>query len=278
MLSLDKLARPLNAAEVIERLTAIAQLEESEPLRVSQAYVTTPSIVGREPELGFFRTRILSALRSKGSTVVVEGVSGVGRSRLLSSFILEGRLAGVTVLSADGSGAHGADYSVISTLAERMLEALPEDALEAARPEAEVLGHVIPNLRARTREVELIDETDSERLRARIQSALHELFIRVLNRVSLMIAADDINLCDEPSLAALATLAKIASSYRLVLAATLNKDLQAIARQCTYLHGARAALGGQRYCTLPRGQLGFAQRPARAATAAESAAGVTSAD
>jgi len=147
LLSLDKLARPVNAAEVIERLTAIGQLEQYEVLQVSQAYVTTPSIVGRERELGVFRTRILSALRGRGSTVVLEGESGVGRSRLLSSFVLEGKLAGATVLSAQGGGAHGGDYGVISVLFERMLDALPEETQEAALPKVEVLGHVIPSAR-----------------------------------------------------------------------------------------------------------------------------------
>jgi len=224
MLSLDKLARPVNAAEVIERLTAIAHLQESEVLEVSQAYVTTPTVVGRERELTVFRTRVLSALRGRGSTVMLEGVSGVGRSRLLSSFVLEGKLAGATVLSADGGSVHGGDYAVISRLIERMLDLLPEQVQQAARPEVEVLGHVIPCLR--TRDVELIVETDPERLRARTQRALQHLFTRVVRDVPLMIAVDDVHLCDEPSLAALATLATMASRYRLVLALTLNQEIE----------------------------------------------------
>jgi len=41
-----------------------------------------------------------------------------------------------------------------------------------------------------------------------------------------MIAVDDVHQCDEPSMAALATLAKISSQRRLVLAVTLNPEME----------------------------------------------------
>ncbi|HMI94774.1 MAG TPA: serine/threonine-protein kinase, partial [Polyangiales bacterium] len=51
LLSLEPVARPSSAAEVLDRLAAIAALPRSEQLAVADAYLSTPELVGRGAEL-----------------------------------------------------------------------------------------------------------------------------------------------------------------------------------------------------------------------------------
>jgi hypothetical protein len=90
LLALDRSARPPNAAEVMKRLAAIAGLTIAEHVEVSRAYLATPTLLGRDRELIEIRKGMLSLVRGDGNTLVVEGLSGSGRSRVLDACALEG--------------------------------------------------------------------------------------------------------------------------------------------------------------------------------------------
>ncbi len=146
LLSIDALARPSNAAEVMEKLSAVAGLEADEQLSVSHVYLSAPALQGREDELLRVRNQVLGALGKRGSTVVIEGVAGVGRSRFLDACVLEGTLAGAVVLRAAASSAHAGQWGAVRALSFQLLKALPEAASQAVKPHLPVLSHVLPDL------------------------------------------------------------------------------------------------------------------------------------
>ncbi len=146
LISLDPLGRPTNAVEVMERLSAIAGLTIDEQLVASHAYLSTPTLVGRNDQLLRVRKLMLRALGSRGGTVMIEGDEGVGRSRFLDACVLEGKLAGATVLRAEASDSHTGDWGVVRTILLQLLEALPELALPAIQPRLPVLGHLSSEL------------------------------------------------------------------------------------------------------------------------------------
>ncbi len=146
LISLDPLARPANAAEVMERIDALVEPEGDERLLVARAYLSTPTLVGREEQLLRVRWQIVGATQGRGGSLMVQGAAGVGRSRLLDACVLEGKLAGATVLRADASDASQGKWGAVRTMARQLLDALPEVALEAARPYLSVLGHLLPEL------------------------------------------------------------------------------------------------------------------------------------
>ncbi len=149
LLSLDRVARPTNAAEVMERLSVIGGFEVDDRLLVSQAYLTTPTLVGRDEPLLRVRKRMIRALRGSGSSLVIEGGSGAGRSRFLDACVLEGTLSGAIVLRADASDAHTGHWGAVRAMISQLLEASPAVAWEAAKPHLPVLGHVFPELLGR---------------------------------------------------------------------------------------------------------------------------------
>ncbi len=146
LMDLDPIARPVTAAEVTERLSAIAGFKVDEQLLVSKAYLSTPTLVGRGHHITRVRKHMLGAPRRRGTMLLIEGPAGAGRTRFLDACVLEAKLAGATVLRADVSDAHAGNWGAARVLATRLLDELPELALDAAGPHLPVLGHLLPEL------------------------------------------------------------------------------------------------------------------------------------
>jgi len=88
LLNLDRMARPIYASDVVEKLTAYAGLEPDDTVEVKQAYLATPSLTGRDSVVTDLLKRTVRILgRRGGQTLLFEGPSGMGRSRLLSELV-----------------------------------------------------------------------------------------------------------------------------------------------------------------------------------------------
>ncbi|MBN1654828.1 MAG: protein kinase [Deltaproteobacteria bacterium] len=142
----DPLARPVNVAEVMERLSAIAGLSIDDELVVSQSYLSTPVLAGRDEQITRIKKQLAQAQLSHGGTILIDGVPGVGHSRLLDAIVLEGKISGATVLRADASDAYAGDWGIVRVLISQLLDLIPDEALATAKPYVRVLGHVSPQL------------------------------------------------------------------------------------------------------------------------------------
>jgi hypothetical protein len=226
LMNLDPAVRPASAAEVMERLSAIAGLPSDEQLPVAQAYLATPTLVGRESDLDLMRKMVARAQRRRGASVLIRGPAGVGRSRLLDALVLEGKLGGAVVLRADAGDATSGHYGVVRAIAAQLLRAFPTLALEAVEAHLPVLGHVIPELLAGRSDVKLQDFEDSQQLRRRVQPALRQWLSDLGRRKSIIIAVDDLHRIDEPSAVFLALLSNEVSQRSIVLAVTVDSRAQ----------------------------------------------------
>jgi tRNA A-37 threonylcarbamoyl transferase component Bud32 len=193
LLSLDTFARPASAVEVIERLSAIADLPNEEQL-LAQAHLAAPALVGQGDVLKTFALALSRAQRGQGGVWLIEGAAGAGKSRVLERCALDAKLSGACVLSASAEDARG-DFGVVRALRERFYEANGE---HPSSPDAGRAG-------AREHDAEGL-----EQLCARDQS--------------LVLAIDDLDDCDEPSLAALASLSRVAAEQRILIIATLGPE------------------------------------------------------
>ena len=204
MLDPDVLARPQSAAEVMARLSAIADLPLTEAADVEHGYLAAPKLVGRDAALIQARTQLLRAARGQSSTLLIGGTSGVGRSRMLDACVLDAELAGALVLRADATDGTLA-FGVMRRLVRRALEARP-----ALRARASELG--LDPLVAQGSEANVA----LPRRDALIAASVRLLAGACARRV-LAIAVDDAHAIDEPSLALLASLAEEPRAQRLVL-------------------------------------------------------------
>jgi hypothetical protein len=226
LLNLDRFARPASAAAVIERLDGLlgqsgdARAERPEAAR---AYLATPKLVGRDQELARVRERMVHSLRGRGAVMLIEGEPGSGRSRFLDACVLEARLLGAAVLRADASDGTRGDYGVATVLAEQLTEIVPKLAADVARLRRGSLARVIPGLAAAETEPSGGAATE----RRHVQTALRDWFRAIARSKRIVIAVDDADRIDEPSLAVLAALAHKSERRKLVLIATVRRDAPA---------------------------------------------------
>ena len=218
LISPDRCVRPASAAEVMERLCAIASLPLTERPEVTRAYLTLPALVGRERAILDIRELLSRAKQRDGAPLVIEGEPGLGCSRLLDVCVLEAKLFGATVLRAGAGEPGSSDYGVVKALASQLLQAFPNLGQKAAWlrqpavPEAERRQH---------------------------HAKVRDFFLAIPRSQQLVVAVDDFDRVDEPSQAILAALAHHCEHRALTLAVTLPprptsvpaKVVQGIARR-----------------------------------------------
>ncbi|HEX4351836.1 MAG TPA: serine/threonine-protein kinase, partial [Polyangiales bacterium] len=219
LLALDRSTRAFSAPDVMSRLCTLAGLPVTEQAQVSRAYLTTPTLVGRDRELVTARKHMLSLARGDGGTLLVSGVSGSGRTRMLDACALEAKLVGAQVIRA-GANNERADWDVARVLAAQLLHLLPEQAKEAARLSRDVLAQVIDAFK-----IERIASQSSAPVeRNALIRALRDFFLTLARSQRLVIVVDDADLIDEPSAALLAALANKTERHPILLALSVDRE------------------------------------------------------
>jgi hypothetical protein len=227
LLRLDPDARPSSAAEVMQRLSAIDGCALDEGLLVAQAYLSTPTLVGREKDLFRVRSKIKRAMQGRGGAVAIRGSSGVGRSRLLDACVLEATLLGATVMRTDADRALAGDYGVLRMFARELLQTMPDAALAAAQSKLALLAHAVPELLSLAPEV-TPQAMAPDLLRSQLQPALREWLFTLSQRRPLVMAIDDFQRIDEPSATLFALLALDVRQHAIALIVSIETGAAAV--------------------------------------------------
>ena len=250
LLSLDPARRPRTAFEVMQRLSAIAGLDRDES-QVSQAYLWTPMLVARERVLAALAERVEDARAARGSACLLRTQSGAGRSRVLDACVLEAKAKGAIVLRASATGASVEDFAVAQVLADQLLDALGTRAIESARHTTafELLFEGATDHAAQGSAPAFPPPARLQRFskaaagRNEVADALEAWLRQVSRRHLLLVAVDDMQRCDAPSVSLLAALAAQLGHQRLLLVLTIDSDaperapdaLQVLAKHCREL-------------------------------------------
>jgi hypothetical protein len=239
LLRVDPARRPSSAFEVLQRLAAIAGEPIAESALIARAYLSTPVLVGRDTLQWRFHSSLERAQLAHGGGLLFEGASGLGRTRLLDSCVLEAKTSGAIVLHLAGRAAAVAAFSSAHRLAEQLLENLPElarsCALETAVPPvlfAAAASGQLPTLRSIASFAEQPEAT---------QAALQAWLKRISQTQLLVIAVDDIERIDESSLALLVALVHEASSAQLLIVSSALSPIDEIARPALGVLKARCS-------------------------------------
>lgn len=228
LLSQRPLARPKHAAEVIDRLNAIAQLEPDPELDVAQGYIQSAGIVGRDRELGAARRRIERALGGEGKAIIIRGDLGTGKTRLLREIAVEAQLSGLTVVRAEGESGRRKPYGVVQHLAAELLKVAPEVAVNSVGTNADELTAIIPGLSRHlgTRTAMRIEtnlRADLRENRLETQNAVRDWLFRCAEAAPLALVVDDLNWCDEASASVLTALALEVEKHALLVVGSLRR-------------------------------------------------------
>ena len=212
LLTLDRAGRPQSAPEVISRLSAIADLPQEDSAQITRAYLTTPTLVGRDAALLEVRRCMLSLMRGDGGVLLVRGEAGTGRSRLLDACALEGKLLGAAVLRSDARDSNQ-DWGVARVLGNQLFELFPEPAQAAARLSRNVIGQLIEGLRGD----ELQTGTNYANERSLLTRELRDWLLSMSKTQRLVMIVDDIDRIDDASVALLCAVAHRADRHPLLL-------------------------------------------------------------
>ncbi len=244
LLCAEPLGRPSHAAEVIERLGAVAELPPAPELEAAQGYVTSAAMVGRERELELARKRIERTQAGQGGALVIEGRSGMGKTRLLREIELEAKLSGAVVLHGEG-GATAGPYALVRELA-RQLERRGRRDPEQSSAHAALIDRLLPDPLALDGDRQG-GSRDHREERAAVQAAFSDWLTAFAMHRPLVLVLDNLQRVDESSAAVLAGLAHIAPDRSLLLVAAIRSD------EPSRAHGALANLRERAVRLRPRG-------------------------
>ena len=223
LLSADPLARPSTAAEVVDRFEAVARLDPDPAIAVDPGLLANASLIGRRREMTRLVRQVRRVVDGAGSTVLIEGPAGHGKTRLLREATLEAQLAGATVISVSSDAGRG-PYGVVRAIARELLATAAVDALAAAEPRAAVLARVLPEIRAKFPSQRPEPPGNPREERLAVQGELVEWIGAIAANRKLVLLVDDVQRCDEASAAVLVTLALECDTRPLLLVATQRTD------------------------------------------------------
>jgi len=182
--------------------------------------ILCPTLVGRETELAALDALLAEALRGAGRTVVIAGDAGIGKSRLLATFLVHARSSGAQIL-------HG--------------QCIKAEARRPFGPFVDSLRGVTGVVPAPEAEREALTDPD---LRYRSLRSFAKTFADLARRAPIVVAIDDLHWADEGTLELFTYLAKALQERTALLVGAYRTD------GLDRLHALRASL-----TALTRGRL-----------------------
>jgi tRNA A-37 threonylcarbamoyl transferase component Bud32 len=228
LLNVTPTKRPSSAAEVIDRLAAIASLD-AEPLTgLAESHLLSSALVGRAREKQQLEQHVQRALRGEGSVVILDGASGMGCTRLASELSIDARIAGLTSLRIDAL-AHPEPGGTLRALCRALLEAAPLEAAASLPAYVGVLGQAFAELKGHARQVGAAPQVPREPAERKtlVQRTFLSWLLDVCAARPLLVAVDDAHAVDLDSAGVLVLIAHVAPRARLLLAVTLERDAPA---------------------------------------------------
>jgi serine/threonine protein kinase len=191
----------------------------------------TPVFVGRSRELDLL-AKAVEGSRSEGAAVLVQGESGVGKSRLVRRFTEQLLLddARAVVLSGRCFERESAPYKAFDGMVDaavRLLHRMNDAEVRAVLPARPApLVQIFPVLQRVPAIADAVrtpaPPLDPIELRRRAFGALREMLLRIGDRRTLVISIDDAQWSDHDSLALLAEVTRGPDAPRMLVLATIR--------------------------------------------------------
>lgn len=223
LLSVDPLARPSSAVEVLDRLGRWLPASSDSEGAVVSGYLASTTFLGRKEEMDLVLQRARDAAQGRGGALLLEGPSGAGKSRFLRELAIESKVRGATVIFVNAGPLHK-PYGPIRAAIAGLLESASDSMTAAVRAHVAPLAAVVPELGHASNAVETLSPFASNEQRLLVQQELKALFLDAARERPLVLLFDDIQRAEEATLAVLASIARPPAGVSLLLIAACATD------------------------------------------------------
>ena len=224
-------ARFSSAHETIQAFSSgLEQPLAQNEVEIRESFLQGAAFVGREDEMTLLETSLASAVKGSGSSWLIGGESGVGKSRLLMEMRTRGLVQGGLVLQGNGVAEGGLSYHLWRDPLKRMVLSTPVSDFEAS-----VLKALIPDIELLLdRPIPDAPELDSQAENQRLLDAIITVFSRQSQPMILLL--EDLHWAGE-SLTILHRLNDIVEDLPLLILATFrNDEASELAEQFREMH------------------------------------------
>ncbi|MBW3576194.1 MAG: AAA family ATPase [Actinobacteria bacterium] len=160
-------------------------------------------LVGRDPERGVLLDRLEHALSGRGSTVLIEGEPGIGKSRLVAEFGDDAEWRGFSVLWGP-CREHGCPYEPLAEAIDGALSPLRVEQLASRVDPVWIadVAQVVPRLR---RVAPQLPGLAAAQTPHRVREAFARMLVELARLVPTVLVIEDLHWADEATLASLET-------------------------------------------------------------------------
>ena len=217
LLSLDPVQRPARAAEVIDRLSAIAELPKDDELAIGRGYLASTPLLGRSREHALLARAVNQVTKGQGSALWVTGEVGTGKTRMLTEAGLIAQTSGLVVVRTALREQRGLSSSLVRDLVSGLMKVTPQEAVQATSK--------VPLVQA------LAQGAAIEPERAELMRQIEVYICEIARQQPLLLTFDDVHHASDSDAALIVALCHRAS----------GRSLCVIASELSGVHAARLA-------------------------------------
>jgi len=212
---------PTAQATIIALNKAVDRPIPPEAAAIRESFLQAAPMIGRDKESNYLLSTLNRMFQGSGSSWLIGGESGVGKSRLLSETQTQGLVRGALVVRGQAVSEGGAPYHVW-----RDVLRLPALLVDLEDAQVAALTRLIPDLPT------LLDRTVVEQPELTAQDAQNKLFESIdgifdRQEQPMIIILEDLHWADNESLALLNRLSKRASQIQLLILGSYRNDERA---------------------------------------------------
>lgn len=215
--------RYASASEVIHALCAAVDREvPPETAAIRESFLQAAKLVGRNQELNHLSQVLREAVKGTGSTWIVGGESGVGKSRLMDELRTLALVQGALVIRGQAISESGGTYQIWRDTFRWLALAQPTDF------EASVLKAVVPDISSLLgRDVDDPPELDPQATQDRLLTVVQNILLRTITQEQgflIVLLLEDIHWADGESLKILRRFITLTHATSLLILGTYRDD------------------------------------------------------
>jgi len=213
--------RYASAAEVIKALMQTnPDIVATQSIEARESYLQAAEFIGREAEFRQLVSALSSAMHGKGSTWLIGGESGVGKSRFVDELRSRALVEGAVVLRGQATSEGRISYQVWREVIRRLVLMVDLNDLEAS-----TIKLIVPDIdMLLERSVTDAPELDAQAAQIRLLSTVVDLVQRA--GVPLLIILEDLQWAGDESIAMLTSVSRIAPPLPLLLVGNYRTEEQ----------------------------------------------------